>query len=86
MSALWAWFLATSVGRYAAGVLAIAAIVAVALLKAFSAGRAQQKASQTADKLKAISNKRNSDDQVDRMGVGIRKRELDGWMRDDPKG
>ncbi|MFI5411281.1 hypothetical protein [Kaistia sp. UC242_56] len=82
MSALWAWFFGTRVGRYAAGVLAIAAIVAVALLKAFSAGRAQQKASQTADKLKAISNKRISDDEVDRMDAGARRDQLGQWMRD----
>lgn len=82
MSALWAWFLGTRVGRYAAGVLAIAAIVGVALLKAFSAGRAQQKASQTAGKLKAISVRRISDDEVDRMDAGARRAELDRWMRD----
>jgi len=82
MSAFWAWFLATRVGRYAAGVLAIGAIVAVALLKAFAAGRAQQQASQASDKLKAISKKRTSDEKVDELGGDAVRGELDKWLRD----
>ncbi len=83
MTALWAWLLGTRVGRYAAGALAIVVIAGVALLKAFSAGRARQQASQTADRLKAISNKRASDEDVNRMDAGARQHELDRWMRDD---
>jgi len=44
MNALWAWFLGTRVGRYAAGALAIAVIVGVAVLRALALGRAQQRA------------------------------------------
>ena len=83
MSALWAWFLGTRVGRYVAGGLVIAVIGGLALLRAFSAGRAGQQADQTADRLKAISKKRASDEEVDRMDAGARQRELDRWMRND---
>lgn len=82
MSALWGWFLGTRFGRYAAVVPAIAVIVGAAFFRALAKGRAQQKASQTADKLKAISQKRISDDEVDCMDTDARQRELDRWMRD----
>lgn len=82
MSAFWAWLLATRVGRYAAGALAIGAIVGVALLKAFAAGRAQQQASQAADKLKAISKRKTSDEKVDGLEPHVVRGELDRWLRD----
>lgn len=85
MTALWAWFLGTRVGRYVSVGLAIAAIVGFAILRVLAMGRAQQRASDTADRLKAISSKRGSDDEVDRMDAGARRRELDDWMRDKPK-
>jgi len=82
MSAVWAWFLSTRVGRYAAGVLAISAIVGVVLLKAFAAGRAQEQARQTAGKLKAISKRRTSDAEVDQLGAADVDDRLSRWMRD----
>lgn len=85
MSALWAWLLGTRVGRYVAGALAIAVIVGAAFLQVLAMGRAQQRATDTAGRLKAISSKRGSDDEVDRMDAGARRRELDDWMRDKPK-
>ncbi len=85
MTALWAWFLGTRVGRYVAGALAIAVIVGAALLQVLAMGRAQQRATDTAGRLKAISSKRRSDDEVDRMDASARRRELDDWMRDKPE-
>ena len=85
MTALWAWFLGTRVGRYVAGALAIAVIGGAAFLQVLAMGRAQQRATDTAGRLKAISSKRGSDDEVDRMDAGARRRELDEWMRDKPK-
>jgi len=85
MSALWAWFLGTRAGRFAAGALAIVVIAGAAFLQALAMGRAQQRASDAADRLKGISNRRASDEAVDRMDAGARRRELDGWMRDKPK-
>jgi len=83
MTALWAWFLATRVGRYAAAVLAIVVVLGAAFLQVLAMGRAQQRATQTADKLKAISKRKTSDDEVDRMDAGTRRAELHRWVRDD---
>jgi hypothetical protein len=78
-----AWFLGSRVGRYIVAGLAVAAAVAVAALKLISAGREQERAARTIGKLTAISRKKTSDEKVDAMGAGDRKRELDGWLRDD---
>ena len=86
MTAIWAWFLASRVGRYCVAALAIVVAIGAVVLKLMAMGRAQERATQTAGRLKAISKRKASDDQVDRMGAGVRRRELDGWMRDDPKG
>lgn len=78
-----AWFLATRIGRYCAAALAIVVVIGGVVLKLMAMGRAQERATQTAGRLKAISKRKASDEEVDRMGAGIRQRELDGWMRDD---
>lgn len=82
MTAIWAWFLASRVGRYCAAALAIVVIIGGVVLKLMAMGRAQERATQTAGRLKAISKKRASDEEVDQMGAGDRRKSLDGWMRD----
>jgi hypothetical protein len=53
MSALWAWFLSTTIGRWIVGVGAVLAALAVAIASAFLYGRGKGKGEQaTADKAK----------------------------------
>jgi hypothetical protein len=85
MTAVCAWFLASRVGRYCAAALAIVVVIGGVILKLMAMGRAQERAAQTAGRLKAISKRKASDDKVDAMGASVRERQLDGWMRDDGK-
>lgn len=82
MSALWAWLLTTRPGRHLAAGLAIAAALGLAILKAISTGRSQERARQQADSLEAIRNRRSSDEKVDGLGPDSVREQLGKWVRD----
>lgn len=79
---MWAWFLTTKAGRYCVAGAAIALAIFAVVLRLLAMGRAQEKATQTQARLKAISQKRTSDEKVDGLGPAAVGRELDKWMRD----
>lgn len=85
MTAIWAWFLASRVGRYCAAALAIVVVLGGVAFKLMAMGRAQERAARAVGKLTAISKRKTSDDKVDAMGAGLRRSKLDGWLRDDGK-
>jgi len=77
-----AWFFTTRAGRFLAAGGALALMLAGFALKLLAMGRAQERASQTASKLKAISKRRGSDAEVDQLGAADVDDRLARWMRD----
>lgn len=61
--------------------VAVAVIVA-GYLKARADGRAAARAEQEQKRMRAIRDKRKSDDEIEAMPDADRRRELDRWMRD----
>jgi hypothetical protein len=77
-----AWFLATRIGRYCAIGAAIAAALGLAILKAISLGKQQERSRQQADTLEAIRNRNTSDEKVDGLGPDAVRRGVNEWVRD----
>lgn len=80
-----AWFLGTKVGRTLSAAALILAALSVALLKAFSAGRAKERLKQTQASLDNLRNRAKTDEDVSKMGDAGVRRELGGWVSDDKR-
>lgn len=80
-----AWFLTTRIGRYLAIGAAFAATIGLALLKAISTGRQQERARQQASTLEAMKARRTSDEKVDGLGPDAVRDGISKWMRDGPR-
>ncbi|MCX5495349.1 hypothetical protein OSH11_11575 [Kaistia dalseonensis] len=82
MSAIAAWFATSRLGRWLAAAGAIALAIGIAVLKLLAMGRAQERATQQKAKLQAISQRKKSDEDVDRMRAADVDQSLRKWMRD----
>lgn len=82
MSALLVWLAGTKAGRIVAAGAALALAIGIALLKAYGAGRAAEKAAAAKGRLEAIRDRRASDAEVDALDADGVRRDLDRWMRD----
>ncbi len=82
MTWLLAWLTGSKLGRYAAVALTAVAAISLALLKAFLAGRAKEKAKQTQASLENLRSRMKTDDEIRTMPRADRAKQLDRWMRD----
>lgn len=78
-----AWLTGSQTGRTIAAIGLAALTVAAILWRAFAAGQNAEKAAQTQAALDALRNRIKSDDAIDKMDVGARRRELRRWLSDD---
>jgi hypothetical protein len=82
MTALWAWFLGTRFGRYAAAVLAIAVIVGAAFFGAIAMGRAQEEAAQARKNEVAAQDRKDLENEIDALDPADLDRRASRWLSD----
>jgi len=80
---LFAWFLGTKVGRILLAVGAASVAIGAALLKAFLAGKASERAKQDRADLEAHVDREKKDDEVAKLGAPDVNSRLDRWVRHD---
>ena len=80
---MWVWLLGTKFGRAVAAGLAIAGAIGLALLKAFMAGKAAEKAKQDRASLENLRNRAKTDDEVKKLDPDKRLERLNRWVSDD---
>ena len=78
-------FLGSRLGRYVVAFFMGAAGIGFALLKAFSAGEAKERAKQDHESLKNLRKRVKTDDEVSQMPDAVVRDELSGWVRDDER-
>lgn len=67
---------------YATAAIGAVLFLAFAYFKARQDGKNAAEAAQARKQAEAIKRKKESDDEVDRMGADARRNDLDRWMRD----
>ena len=78
-----AWLMGSQTGRTIAAISLAALTVAAIFWRAFSAGQNAERAAQTQAALEALRNRIKSDDAIEKMDAGARRRELRRWLSND---
>ncbi|GGE36437.1 hypothetical protein GCM10007276_12430 [Agaricicola taiwanensis] len=82
MTAIIAWLTGSTVGRYVASGLLIAAVVAVAVWRIFAAGKNAEAAKQIQQSLENLRTRVKTDDEISRLSPDQRRERLRGWVSD----
>lgn len=80
-----AWFLGTKLGRTLAAAGAIALAIGLALLKAFTAGKAAEKAKQDRASLENLRKRAKTDEEIGSLNDADVDRRLGRWVPDDER-
>jgi hypothetical protein len=80
---LLAWLAGSRAGRTAAAAFLALAGFGLALLRAFSAGKAHERAKDQAATLKILQSRLNTDDEIARLSPDDRRELLRGWVQRD---
>ena len=78
-------FFTTKIGRWFAATGAILLAISFALLKAFSAGKASEKAKEDRESLQNLRNRAKTDEEVSKLPDADVDRDLGKWVRPDDR-
>lgn len=77
-----AWLTGSQTGRTVAAIGIAALTIAAVLWRAFAAGQNAERAAQMQASLEALRNRIKTDDEIQKMDAGTRRRELSRWLSD----
>lgn len=75
------WFFESKVGRWVLAIVSASAVLALMLLRAFSAGKASKTNDQLREQLDAVKRRRDVDMQVDSLPDAAVDERLQRWRR-----
>jgi hypothetical protein len=78
-----AWLAGSKAGRTAAAIFLALAGFAFAILRAFTAGKAAEKAKAQAATMKTLQSRLKTDDEIARLTPDQRRERLRGWVSND---